>query len=96
MKSYGRCVINHALQLFNMPVKDCQISWWLPGHPPGETEYVKNLFNPNVLTLGFARRFATYKRPDLLLHDPQRLMRLLSDPLRPNTTYPCWESTSCG
>jgi starch phosphorylase len=53
------------------------------GASSGETEYVKNLFNPNVLTLGFARRFATYKRPDLLLHDPQRLMRLLSDPLRP-------------
>ena len=28
------------------------------------------VFDPNVLTLGFARRFATYKRPNLLLHDP--------------------------
>ncbi len=38
---------------------------------------------PEALTLGFARRFATYKRPTLLLHDPERLIRLLTDPQRP-------------
>src|SRR5664280_2320275 len=43
----------------------------------------KHLFDPNALTLGFARRFATYKRPNLLLHDPQRLLRLLTNPQRP-------------
>jgi glycogen phosphorylase len=43
----------------------------------------KHLFDPNALTLGFARRFATYKRPNLLLHDPQRLLRLLSNSERP-------------
>ena len=43
----------------------------------------KHLFDPDALTLGFARRFATYKRPDLLLHDPQRLLRLLTNPERP-------------
>jgi len=37
----------------------------------------------DVLTLGFARRFATYKRPNLLLRDPDRLRRLLADPHRP-------------
>jgi starch phosphorylase len=40
-------------------------------------------FDPNALTLGFARRFATYKRPNLLLHDPERLLRLLTNPQRP-------------
>jgi starch phosphorylase len=40
-------------------------------------------FKDNVLTAGFARRFATYKRPDLLLHDPERLIRLLTNPQRP-------------
>jgi starch phosphorylase len=45
--------------------------------------YAKNLFDPNVLTLGFARRFATYKRPNLLLHDPERLVRLLTNSQRP-------------
>ena len=43
----------------------------------------KHLFDPNALTLGFARRFATYKRPNLLLHDAQRLLRLLSNSERP-------------
>ena len=48
-----------------------------------DIEVAKHLFDPNVLTLGFARRFATYKRPDLLLHDPQRLLRLLTNSQRP-------------
>ena len=39
--------------------------------------------NPGVLMLGFARRFATYKRPNLLLHDPERLLRILKNPQRP-------------
>jgi starch phosphorylase len=43
----------------------------------------KHLFDPNALTLGFARRFATYKRPNLLLHDPDRLLRLVTNPERP-------------
>ena len=39
--------------------------------------------DPNVLTIGFARRFATYKRATLLLSDPDRFKRLLLDPDRP-------------
>ena len=46
-------------------------------------EAVKHLFDPNALTLGFARRFATYKRPNLLLHDRERFTRLLTNPKRP-------------
>ena len=53
------------------------------GEPPEEIEATKRLFDPNILTLGFARRFATYKRPNLLLHDPQRLLRLLTNSQRP-------------
>ena len=41
------------------------------------------VFNPGVLTLGFARRFAAYKRPNLLLHDPQRLVYILTHSERP-------------
>jgi starch phosphorylase len=48
-----------------------------------EVDSAKHLFNPDALTLGFARRFATYKRPNLLLHDTQRLLRLLTDAQRP-------------
>jgi starch phosphorylase len=53
------------------------------GASPETVEEARHLFDPNALTLGFARRFATYKRPNLLLHDPERLLRLLSNPQRP-------------
>ncbi len=53
------------------------------GAPPEAVAAAKRLFDPEVLTLGFARRFATYKRPDLMLHDPARLMRILSNAERP-------------
>jgi starch phosphorylase len=53
------------------------------GSPPETVEAAKHLFDPDILTLGFARRFATYKRPDLLLHDPQRLLRILSNAQHP-------------
>ncbi len=44
---------------------------------------VASIFNEDVLTVGFARRFATYKRPDLLLDDPDRLIRLLTNSQHP-------------
>ena len=47
-------------------------------------ERAKHLLDQNTLTLGFARRFATYKRPDLLLHDLDRLLHILpNNPQRP-------------
>ena len=53
------------------------------GSPPEDIEQVEHLFDANALTAGFARRFATYKRPNLLLHDPERLLSLLTNPARP-------------
>ena len=50
------------------------------GALPEAVDNAAHLFDPNTLTLGFARRFATYKRPNLLLHDPERLLRLLTHP----------------
>ena len=50
---------------------------------PEGMERTTQLFDPNALTLVFARRFATYKRPNLLLHNPARLLRLLTNPQRP-------------
>ena len=41
------------------------------------------LLDPSAFTIGFARRFATYKRADLLFHDVERLKRLVSDSHRP-------------
>src|SRR5262249_14013945 len=43
----------------------------------------ERVFSCDVLTVGFARRFATYKRPNLLLHDPTRLLRILTSRERP-------------
>jgi glycogen phosphorylase len=53
------------------------------GASPVEVEGAKHIFDADILTLGFARRFASYKRPNLLLHDPERLLRILSNPHRP-------------
>lgn len=50
---------------------------------PGMLEEAKNIFDPNTLTLGFARRFVSYKRPALLLHDKERLVRILTNQERP-------------
>ncbi len=44
---------------------------------------VNALLDPNALTIGFARRFATYKRATLLFRDPARLARLVNNPERP-------------
>ncbi len=59
---------------------------WIRQRQPGRQiiqRQTEELLDPNALTLGFARRFATYKRPNLLLRDPQRLARLLTRMDRP-------------
>ncbi|HEY2456637.1 MAG TPA: alpha-glucan family phosphorylase [Candidatus Acidoferrum sp.] len=43
----------------------------------------EEVLTPDALTIGFARRFATYKRATLLLRDPERLSRILNNPERP-------------
>jgi starch phosphorylase len=53
------------------------------GSPPEAIEAAKHLLDPDTLTLGFARRFASYKRPNLLLHDSERLLVLLTNEQRP-------------
>ena len=55
---------------------------WLAQRRPAPGTRTPHL-DPNALTLGFARRFAAYKRPNLLLRQPDRLVALLSDPRRP-------------
>jgi starch phosphorylase len=49
----------------------------------GRSSDASGVFDENVLTMGFARRFATYKRPNLLLLDSARLIRILTNPQRP-------------
>lgn len=48
-----------------------------------EIASVQHILDPDVLTIGFARRFTSYKRPNLLLHDQERLARLICNGERP-------------
>lgn len=58
-------------------------SWLERGAASAELDWVDSVFDPNVLTVGFARRVPTYKRLTLMLRDPQRLRALLLNPDRP-------------
>jgi starch phosphorylase len=53
------------------------------GESPHELSLLTDVLDPSILTIGFARRFATYKRAALLFSDEERLARLLWDPERP-------------
>ncbi len=53
------------------------------GAPQSEIEAADEALDPQALTIGFARRFATYKRATLIFRDEERLARLFSDPDRP-------------
>lgn len=55
----------------------------LLGVDPEAVSAIRQALDPQALTIGFARRFTAYKRPTLLLHDPERLVRLLNHPNRP-------------
>ena len=51
--------------------------------PPVEIELANEVLNPEALTIGFARRFATYKRANLLFRDVDRLVAILNNKDRP-------------
>jgi starch phosphorylase len=53
------------------------------GEAPEVVLRASQAFDPNALTIGFARRFATYKRAPLIFREPERLRRILSDSKRP-------------
>ena len=72
----GRSLVEYARKRLSNQLEAC-------GAASDEVAEAKYLFDPHALTLGFARRFATYKRPNLLLHDRERLHRLLTHPERP-------------
>lgn len=58
-------------------------SWLQRGASPAELGWVDSVLDPDVLTIGFARRVPTYKRLTLMLRDPARLKALLLNPDRP-------------
>jgi glycogen phosphorylase len=58
-----------------------QLRGW--GMKKMEVQMASDALDPEALTIGFARRFATYKRGGLILKDPDRLARILNHPQRP-------------
>ncbi|MBB1254601.1 alpha-glucan family phosphorylase [Streptomyces sp. OF3] len=58
-------------------------SWRQRGASPAELGWIEHVLDPDVLTIGFARRVPSYKRLTLMLHDRERLTRLLLHPERP-------------
>ncbi|HYH34964.1 MAG TPA: alpha-glucan family phosphorylase [Nocardioides sp.] len=58
-------------------------SWAKRGSAPAELAWIETALDPDVLTIGFARRVPSYKRLTLMLSDPERLKRLLLHPERP-------------
>jgi starch phosphorylase len=58
-------------------------SWTQRGARTAELKWIDSALDPDVLTIGFARRVPSYKRLTLMLHDPARLKRILLDPERP-------------
>jgi starch phosphorylase len=57
--------------------------WMAEKASPAQVVASGTLLNPDALTIGFARRFTAYKRPELIFHDPDRLARILSASHRP-------------
>jgi starch phosphorylase len=58
-------------------------SWQQRGAAPAELGWVDSVLDPDVLTIGFARRVPSYKRLTLMMRDPERLKALLLHPERP-------------
>lgn len=74
-------------QLRALLVEDVRLrlrrSWLERGASEAELSWIATAFDPDVLTIGFARRVPTYKRLTLMLRDPQRLEALLLDKDKP-------------
>lgn len=69
--------------LFSFLRARTRMRWAEGGLDAGQVIAAGPFLNPDILTLGFARRFATYKRATLLFNDVDRLAAILTNPLRP-------------
>ncbi|MEP7272964.1 MAG: alpha-glucan family phosphorylase, partial [Acidobacteriota bacterium] len=70
-------------KLFRFMRERARRGWIAEGRGPMHVLTAGTLLNPEALTIGFARRFATYKRALLIFHDIERLKRILHDDWRP-------------
>jgi starch phosphorylase len=65
-------------------IRECVRKHWIKDRVSTSIALAEGVMHdPSILTLGFARRFATYKRANLLLHDRNRLKKILNNPWRP-------------
>jgi starch phosphorylase len=70
-------------KLFRFMRERARKRWVSGGVSPGQIVAFGGLLNSEALTIGFARRFATYKRASLILSDVERLKKILQNPWRP-------------
>ncbi len=78
-----RTHVNRRERLITMARQSLRRHLERHGAPQSQLVDAANVLDSNVLTIGFARRFATYKRATLLLRDPERLAGILNNPHRP-------------
>lgn len=70
-------------QLVEEARRRMRASWLERGASPAELDWCDKILDPNVLTIGFARRVPTYKRLNLMINNPERLAAILNNPERP-------------
>lgn len=74
----------HAkVRLFRYMQERARQRWMVEGGAPAQTVALGSLMHADALTIGFARRFATYKRATLIFQDLDRIKRILLNPQRP-------------
>jgi starch phosphorylase len=82
-EEFWRIHVENKQTLFNFLRGRTRRRWTEGGLDADQVVVAGPFLNPDVLTLGFARRFATYKRATLLFHDVDRLISILTNSLRP-------------
>ncbi len=70
-------------KFINFVKRDFKAKWLANQRDPSAVLGILDRINPNALIIGFARRFATYKRAHLLFTDLDRLAKIVNDPTRP-------------
>ncbi|MEO7124721.1 MAG: alpha-glucan family phosphorylase, partial [Nakamurella sp.] len=70
-------------RLVDLARSTVRTSWIDRGRTVAELGWTESVLDPNILTIGFARRVSTYKRLTLMLQDPERFKAILLDPQRP-------------
>ena len=82
-RALGRCAARCARGWSRRCAAGVREAWLQRGASQPELGWTEHVFDPDVLTVGFARRVPTYKRLTLMLRDKDRLRELLLDPQRP-------------